>query len=157
MRRRLWTVTHQEFHPQWVPFFLESVEWKDTTTSRLSATLMSLSLTLQGRHLCQWGTSRLWHRPLLLIEMEPSLWSDFATSHRRKRLRQAHGRLLLSLCQRPDYMAIKASLTRRNCVLETVKKGEMWSPNFIILPQSRIKNMWQNTSFVTNLFGHGIV
>ena len=79
--------------------------------------------TLQVRPLSQRGTIRPWHRPLLHSEVEPRLWPGFATPLRWKRLRQAHGRLLLSLCQRPVYMAIHTSLIRRNHILETVKKG----------------------------------
>ena len=73
---------------------------KDTTTSRLFATLTSLSPTLQVMPLCQRGTTRLQHRSLLHTEMEPSMWPVFASSHRRRRLRQAYGNLLLSLCER---------------------------------------------------------
>ena len=39
------------------------------------------------------------HRSLLYCEMEPSLWPGLATLLRGKRLRQTHGRLLLSMCQ----------------------------------------------------------
>ena len=114
---------------------------RDTTTSRLSANLMSLSPTFHVKPLCQRGTTRPRYKSHLHIEMEPSLWSVFATSYRRKRLRQAYGRLLLLLGQWPVYTSTKTSFTRRNCVLETVKKREMWSPNFSMLPRSRIKTV----------------
>ena len=114
---------------------------RDTTTSRLLATWMSLSPTLQVRPLSQRGTTSSWHRTLWNNETEPSLWPGFATSLRKKRLRQAYGGLLLNLCQRPVYMAIKASLTRRNHILETMKKGELWSLDLMMLPGSRIKYM----------------
>ena len=70
---------------------------RDTTTSRHLATWKSLSPTLQVR-------------PLLHSEMAPSLWPGFATSLREKRLRQAYGGLLLSLCQRPVYLDLQANL-----------------------------------------------
>ena len=126
MMRRLWTVTHQEYQPPMAPL-LSSIRrtGRDTTTSRLFATWMGLSPTLQVRSLNQRGTSRFWHRPLLHIEMEPSLWPGFANPLREKGLRQAYGGLLLSLCQGPADMAIQASLTRRKHILETVKKWEL--------------------------------
>ena len=97
--------------------FTESVELAETLPLEdFLPSLTSLSLTLEVRPLCQRGTTRLWYRSLLPIETEPSPWPAFATSHRRKRLRQAHERLFLSLCQRPIYMATKASLSRRNHV-----------------------------------------
>ena len=80
-------------------------------TSRLLATWTSLIPTLQVRPLSQRWTTRPWHRSLLHCEMEPSPWPGLATPHRRKRLRQTHRRLLLSLCQRPVNMAIQADLT----------------------------------------------
>ena len=98
---------------------------RDTTTSRLFATLMSPRPTHQVRHFCQRGTTGFRYRSFLHIETDPTFWSGLATSHRRKILRQAHGRLLLNLCQRLVHMAIKASLTRRKCVLGTVKDGEL--------------------------------
>ena len=153
MMKRLWTVTHQKCQPPWLPFFPVSRTGRDTTTSRLPATLIILNPTLQVRLLCQRGTTRLWHRSLLHTEMEPSPGSGFATSHRRKRLRQANGGLLLSLCLRPNYMAIQASLTMRNHVLETVKIWKLWSPYFTMLPGSQIDNMCSNTCWITNPFG----
>ena len=42
---------------------------RDTTTSRLPATMMSLIPTLQGRPLCQRSTTRLWNGSLLQIEI----------------------------------------------------------------------------------------
>ena len=138
---RLWTKTSGMLTP--LAPLLPSISrtGRDTMTSRLPATLMSLNPTLQVRPLCQKDTTRLWHRSLLHIEMEPSLGSGFATFHRGKRLRQAHGRLLLSLCQRPLYMSIMASLTRRNHVLKTIKKWELRGPNSTTLPGRRIKNV----------------
>ena len=110
---------------------------RDTTTSSISATLMSLSPTLEVRPLWQRGISRVWHSSHLHIEIQPSAGSGFATSH-GKRLRHAHGILLLVLCQRPVYMTIRAGITRRSCVLETVRKYELWSPHFTTLPENRI-------------------
>ena len=46
-----------------------------------------------------------------------SLWTGFGLSHRMNRLRQVHGWLMLSQCQRPVYMTIKAGLRKRNHVL----------------------------------------
>ena len=97
MMRRPKTVIYQECQSPCPPFFLASVELEDITTSRLLATWVSLSSTLQVRPLTQRGTNRPWHRPLLHSEMEPSLWPGIATSLRGKRLRQAYGGLLLSL------------------------------------------------------------
>ena len=53
---------------------------RDTTTSRLLVTWISLSPTLQVRPLSQRGTNRLQHRPLLHIEINPSIWPGFVTS-----------------------------------------------------------------------------
>ena len=97
----------------------------DIATSGLLATWMSLIPTLQVRPLSQGRTTRPWHRSLLHCEMEPSLWPGLATPLWRKRLRQIHRRLLLSLCQRPDNMAIQADITRRNHIPETVKEREL--------------------------------
>ena len=98
----------------------------DTATGRLLPTWMNLISTLQVRPLSQRWTTRLWHRPwhwsLLHHEMEPSSWPGLATPLRRKRLRQIHGRLVQSLCQRPINMAIQAGLTRRNHVPEHCKE-----------------------------------
>ena len=95
---------------------------RDTTT-RLSVTLMSLNPTLQVRPLCQRGMTRLtqvsiahWNRNSVFGLALPYLIGG-------KGLRQAKGRPLQNLCQRPVYTALKASLTRRSHVLETVKKG----------------------------------
>ena len=60
------------------------------TTTRFSATLLSPSLTLKARPLCQRGITRLQHRSLLCTEMGACLWPGFPTSHRRKGLKQAH-------------------------------------------------------------------
>ena len=97
---------------------------RDTTTGRLPAILTCLSPYLQVRLLCQRGTTRLWHT-----------WSGLAFG---KRWRQAYWKLLLTMCLRPVYMFIKASITRRNSVLETVEKGKLWRPNFMTLTESRI-------------------
>ena len=113
----------------------------DTATSRLLATWMRFIPTHQVRPLSQRQTTRPWHRSLLHHEMEASLWPGLATPHRRKRLRQTHGRLVLSLCQTPANMAIQAGLTRRNHIHETVKKRELWSPDLMTLPGYRIKHM----------------
>ena len=102
-----------------------SITGGDTATSRLLATWNSLIPTLQVRPLNQRWTTRPWHRSLLYCEMEPSLWPCLATPLRRKRLKQTHGRLLLSLYQRPDNMATQAGLTRRNHIPEIVKKREL--------------------------------
>ena len=96
---------------------------RDAATNRHLATWMSLIPTLQVRPLSQRSTTRPWHRSLLHCEKEPRLWPGFATPLRWKRLRQAHGRLLLRLCQRPVDMAIQISLTRRTHILETEEKG----------------------------------
>ena len=85
MMRRLWTVTHQKYQPHDPLLPSISRTGRDTTTGRLLATWMSLNPTLQVRPLSQRGTTRLWHRPLLHIEMEPSQWPVFATSPKGKR------------------------------------------------------------------------
>ena len=114
-------------------FFLALAELEETLPPADWCTWKSLSSTLQVRPLSQRGTTRPWHRPLLHSEMEPSQWPVFATSFRGKRLRQAHGGLLLSLSQRPVYTAIQASFTRRNHILNTLKKGELLSPDHTTL------------------------
>ena len=61
---------------------------RDTTISRLPVTWMSLNPILQVRPLSQRGTTRLWHRYLLLIEMEPHYLLCFFHLSWGKRLRQ---------------------------------------------------------------------
>ena len=115
---------------------------RDTATNRLPSTLMSLNPTLQVRSLCWRGTTKLWQRSLLHTENgAQSLLLPLPPPIGGKDWDMPMEDCLLILCQRPGYMAIKASLTRRNYVLETVKKVELWSPNFTTLPGSRIKNM----------------
>ena len=113
----------------------------DIAISRILTTWMILIPTLQVRPLGQERTSRPWHRSLLHCDMELSPWPGLATPLRRKRLRQTHRRLLLSLCQRPVHMAIQAGLTRRNHIPETVKERKLWSPDLMMLPGNRIKHM----------------
>ena len=72
------------------------------------------------------------------VELETSLWSGLATPFRRKGLRQTQR---MSLCQRPINTAIETCLTRRNHLLKSVEKRELWSPNFLMLPGNRIKQM----------------
>ena len=111
----------------------------DTATSRLLATWTNLIPTIQVRPLSQICITRPWHRSLLHCEMELSPLPGLATHFRGKRLRQTHGRLLLSLCQRPVNMVILANLTRRNHILEAVKR-KLWSPDLMTLPGNRIIN-----------------
>ena len=113
----------------------------DTATTRLLATWMSLIPCLQVRPLRQRCTTRPWHRSLLHCKVEPSPWPSFATALRGKRLRQTHGRLLLSLHQRPVNVAIQTGLMRRKHLPETVKKRELWSPDLMMLSGNRIKHM----------------
>ena len=107
---------------------------RDTSTRRFSAFLMSLSLILQvkGAPLDS-GTGLFcilkWN-PVFGLAVPPIIGG---------RLRQPHGRLLLTMWWRPVYMVINASLTRRNHVLETVKKVELWSLDFTTLSGSRVK------------------
>ena len=136
----LWLIRSADPMP---PFLLRlSRTGGDSATSKLLATWMSLTPTLQVRPLRQRCPTSPWHRPwhrsLLYCELEPSLWSGLATPFRRKRLRLTHR---MSLCQRPINTAIQASLTRRNHLLKTVKKRELWSPNLMMLPGNRIKQI----------------
>ena len=111
----------------------------DTATSRLLATQTSLIQTLQVRPLSQGCPTRPCHRPWhRYCELEPSPWSGLATPLRRKRLRQTHR---VSLCQEPINTALQASLTRRNHIPETVKKGELRSPNLKMQPGNWIKQI----------------
>ena len=152
MLRMLRTVTHQKHWPTWPLPPSISRTGRDTTTSRLLAPWMSLSPTLQVRPPSWRGTSRPRQRPLLHSKMECSPWPGFATPLRGKRLRQANGGLLL----KPVYMTIQESLTRRNHIFENVKKGELWSPELMMLPGSRIKHVL-NMSWVPNSFEHSNV
>ena len=126
MTMRLRTVTHQEHQPPTDPL-PPSIgrTGGDTATSTFLATWTSLIPTLQVRPLSQRWTTRPWNRSLLHHEMEPGPWPGLATPLRGKRLRQSHGRLLLSLCQRLVNMAIQAGLTSRNHIPETVEKREL--------------------------------
>ena len=118
----------------------------DTATSNLLATWMSLIPSLQVRPLSQRRTIRPWHIPwyrsFLHCKMEPSSWPCLATPLRGKRLRHTHGRLLLSLHQRPVNVAIQTGLTRRNHLPKMVKKRELWSSDIMMLPGNRIKHMY---------------
>ena len=46
---------------------------------------------------------------------------------------------MASLCQGPVDVSVQASLTRRNGIINTVKKGKLGSPDFTMLPRSTIK------------------
>ena len=140
MMRRLRTVTHQDCCPHSPLPPSISRTGRDTATRRFLVTLMSLIPAFQVRSLSQRCTTRPWHRSLLNCESENRPWRGFATHLRWKRLRQAHGRLLLSLCQKPVDTAIQASLTRRNHILETVKERELLSPGLMMLPGNGIKH-----------------
>ena len=94
---------------------------RDTTTSRLPATWMSLNLTLQVRPLSQRSITRLQPRSLLHSEWNTDCGLVCHPSW-RKRLRQPHEGLLLSLCLRPCLTAIQANLTRRNISLQLARK-----------------------------------
>ena len=45
----------------------------------------------------------------------------------------------MGLCQEPVDASIKTSLTGRNGILNTMKKGKLRSADFMTLPGSRIK------------------
>ena len=51
-------------------------------------------------------------------------------------------------CARPVNVAIKASFMKRNRVLKIVKKGVLYSPDFMMLPRRRIKKGWLNMSCI---------
>ena len=61
---------------------------RDTTTSRLLASWMSLSPLLKVRPLSQRGATTTWHRPVLHSKMELSPWPSFAIPLREKRWMQ---------------------------------------------------------------------
>ena len=109
------------------------------TSSWLSATLITVGLSIKARHFCQGSTIRLQHRPLLYHKPEPSLWLGSGTLHRGGRLGQSKGGSLLSLYQRPVDMTIKVSLTRRKRILNVLKKGKLASPDFTTLLEAELK------------------
>ena len=114
----------------------------NSATSRLCATQTSLIPTLQVRLFWQRCPTSPWHRPwlrsLVHCEVESCPWSGLASPLRKKRLRQTHR---MSLHLRPINTAIQTSLTRRNHLLKTVKKRELWSPYLMTLPGNRIKQI----------------
>ena len=125
MMRGLRTVTQEKCQPHRPLFPSVGRTGGDTATSRLLATWMSLIPTCQVRPLIQSCTTKPWQRSLLHHEMEPCMWPGLVTPLRMKRLRQTHGRLMPSLCQRQVNTAIQTGLTRRNHIPETVKKREL--------------------------------
>ena len=140
--RSLRTRIHQECQPPWAPFLPESVELME-----ILPPADFLPLGWASFPLSKWGLLAK-DGPLdpgkglfCTMKWNPVCGPGLTTPPRRKRLRQAHGRLLLSLCQRPVNTAIQAGLTRKNHISETVKKRELWSPHFTMLSGNRIKHM----------------
>ena len=108
------------------------------TSSWLPPTLMTVRLSNKARLLHQDGIARLWHRLFLHIKPEPSLCSGPGTPHRGWVLAQSKWGLLVSLCLRPIDVTIKASLTRRNRILNVVNKEKLWSPDIRVLLGNRM-------------------
>ena len=108
------------------------------TSSWLPATLMTVRLSIKVRLLYQGGTTWLWHRLYLYINLEPSLWLHFGTPHRGWTPGQCKWGWLLCLCKWPLHAVIQASLTMRNGILNIVKIGKWGTPYFTVLPGSII-------------------
>ena len=111
-------------------------------------TLLTLNSSVKERLLCWSCTRRLWHRLLLSINWKSVF--GFATSHRGHTLWQDKTRWLLNLCQFLFDASTKTSFTGRNSVLNDVKKGELWSPDFMTLPEGIIYKKRLNTSWINN-------
>ena len=126
--------------PPQLPFFLELVElpdvlWADFLLSwQYSILVFKWGFFAKGLPL-ESGTG------YLNIKPETGFRTGFVISHRGWRLTQARRRLLMSLSHRPVNVIMNASLTRRNSILKTVKKEELWSPDFMTLPGSSMKKM----------------
>ena len=63
----------------------------------------------------------------------------------------------MGLHQGPVNVSIKASLSGKNGFFNTVKKGKLSSPDFMMLSGSRIKETGQNMRCTASLFVHSIV
>ena len=151
-----WGLTHQEYQPPHPTFFLASAELAETFQPADFMPPGRVYPTLQVRPLSLKGTTRLWHRLLLHIEMEPvcglalppviggktemSLWRTVAEP--------APDSSLYSHTGKPHYEEPHPW----EC-----EERELWSLDLMMLPRSRIKHMCWNTSWVPNLFGNSIV
>ena len=147
MLMKLQTAIHHEHNPQKASFFPRICGTAISMTRWLLAILTTLYSSFQVRLLCQCPITRLQHRLFFLnIKWRTGFKPGFATSHTVWRLGQAKGSLLLSLNQRPVNATVKANITRRNSVFKIVKKGEVQSPNLIMLPGIRSKKICHNMS-----------
>ena len=108
------------------------------TSSWIPATLIIFRPSIWVSHLCQGGTTRLWHRSFTYMKLEPSLWLSPGTSHKVQDWDQSKKELLVSLGQRSVDATIKVNPTRRFITLNVVKKGKLWGIDFVTLPGSRI-------------------
>ena len=97
------------------------------TPSWLSAILMIFIPSIQVRLQCWEGTTRHQHR--FFCTWHINLDFGMAQTHLiNLRLGQSKWRLMVNLCWRPFDMTIKASHTRRNSIMNVMKKGKVWSP-----------------------------
>ena len=142
MMRRLRTATHQECWPPWPPFLLVLAELVETLPPAEFLPLGWASFPLS-----KWGLLAK-DAPLdpgtglfCTVKWNPICDLALPLLLEGKDWDKTHGRMLLSLCQRPANIAIQANLTSRNHIPETVKKRELWSPDLMTLPGNRIKHM----------------
>ena len=132
--------THKiEDKPPQPPFFLASAEVAETLPPADFLIPGWVNPAFQVRPVSQRGTTTFWHSPLFHIEVEPSPWPGFATYHGGKS-EASPWRTIAESVLETMFMAIQASLNRKNYILETVKKWGLWSPDLAMLPGSRIKN-----------------
>ena len=113
--------------------------------------------SVQVRPLCLEGTFRQQQKFLLYIKHKPYLRFGPGAPHRGWGLEQPKWGLWVSLHQRPGDVTMKASFTRGNSIVNTVKKGRLGTPYFMTLPGSRIKKICCNTNSFTNLLRQSTV
>ena len=94
---------------------------RSITIRRLPTTYMTVCPSVWVRLLCQSTPTWLHQRASLHIKQKPALGLVLSPLTEVKRLRQARGRMVLSLHQRPVNVAIKMSFTRWNRVLKMAK------------------------------------
>ena len=156
MVKKLLTAAHQKCCLLQLPSFLESVELADAPPDHflsswgLSVLVSNQSFSTKDIPL-DYGTGHLY------IKMETSLRPSFGTSHRGQRLWLVKCWLLMSLSQIPADVTIKAIHTRWNSVLKVAKKGKLWSPDFMMLPESRIKKKSSNMSCINDSHRHSTI
>ena len=107
----------------------------------LPAKPVTIRLRIKVRLLWHIGTTKLWQRPLLKLNQNPALDLILVSCMGGWGLGKSRRGLVVGLHQEPVHTAIKASLTGRKRILNVIEKGKLRSLDFMILPQSKIKQI----------------